>query len=216
MRTTALTLAASAFALAAPAAAGGDPAVVLQTELPCYLSQQTVRITGSGFHPGAAYTVTLDHRAIGSGSVRTDGTVSGTLSSGVLPTGANDVHHRVRVSDGTQEGQATFHVTGFTAAFHPAVGDPRTLRVRYSLYGIGLSAPPHSIVFLHYLDPRGHLRKTVGIGYTRGPCGSLPASIAHRLFPFRTSSGTWRLQFDLAPGYSRRSQPRLVREVVVG
>lgn len=44
--------------------------------------------------------------------------------------------------------------------------------------------------------------KTVRIGLLRGPCGVLRTS-PRRLFPFKAETGTWRLQYDTSPKYTR-------------
>lgn len=194
-------------------AASGQP--TLQTDAQCYLPDQAVQITGAGFAPGSTYRVTLDRQELGSGTTKADGTVSGTLSSGRLPSGRRTVRHRLQVFDGTAQGRTAFDVTAFRASFAPAAGDPHTLVVQYSVLGLGVGVPAGTIIYLHYVDPGGHLKGTLAIGRTAGRCGSLVASAHHRLFPFRTAAGTWRLQFDLTPGYAPGRRPRIVRNVTV-
>jgi hypothetical protein len=205
----------AAVLLAAPASAQ-DAAPAVTTARACYLPKQAVALAGSGFRPGDTYSVTLDHTLLGTGTVSPTATISGTLSSGTLPKGADETLHRIFVADGAIEAHVGFHVSAFDAYFTPGVGNPKTLRVRYSVNAIGLSAPDGTIVWVHYLTPQGHLRRSVAIGRTTGVCGSLHRSILHRLFPFHTTPGTWRLQFDVKPGYSPLTRPRIVRAVAVG
>ncbi|MGI8803484.1 MAG: hypothetical protein ACR2KV_15185 [Solirubrobacteraceae bacterium] len=195
------------------AAAAGSPAI--HTALPCYLPQQAVRMYGSGFHAGDRYSVALDHTPIGTGTVRAGGAVSGRLSSGSVAAGAHRVLHRIQVTDGSLLARVGFHTSAFDATFSPSTGDPRTLRVRYTVDAIGLSSPAGAAVYLHYVDPAGRPRLNAGIGRTSGVCGSLH-SIRHRLFPLEVTAGTWRLQFDLDRSYSAAAQPRIVRQVAVG
>jgi hypothetical protein len=159
--------------------------------------------------------VTLDHTPLGSGAVRSDGTISGRLSSGTVPASAHRVLHRIIVTDGAREARIGFHTSAFAASFSPASGDARSLRVRYTVDAIGMSAPSGSTVWLHYVDPLGRARQDAAIGRTSGVCGSLK-SIPHRLFPLRIRNGVWQLQFDLSPTYSAATQPRIVRRVAVG
>jgi len=201
--------------LAAPASAQ-DAAPVITTARPCYLAKQQVALAGSGFHAGDTYSVTLDHTLLGTGTVAPDSKISGTLSSGTLPAGVGRVLHRIIVADAALQARVGFHTSAFNASFAPGVGDPRTLRVRYSVNAIGFSAPAGAIVWIHYLSPDGRLRRSVPIGRTTGVCGSLHRSALHRLFPFRASAGRWRLQFDLRQGFSGRTRPRIVRDVAVG
>ncbi len=201
--------------LAAPASAQ-DAGPVITTARACYLANQQVTLAGTGFRAGDTYSVTLDRALLGMGMVNPDMTISGSLASGKLGRGVGEVLHRIIVTDVELQARVGFHVTAFDASFAPGVGDPKTLRVRYTLNGIGFSAPQGTIVWIHYLDPHGHIRRTVPIGRTKGVCGSLHKTILHRLFPFRPTSGTWRLQFDLKQSYSSHTTPRLVREVAVG
>jgi hypothetical protein len=202
--------------LAAPASAQDAAGPVITTGRACYLAKQRVALAGTGFRPGDTYSVTLDHTLLGTGVVKADTTISGSLSSGRLGQGVGEILHRIIVNDGTLQARVGFHVSAFDASFAPSSGDPRSLRVRYSVNAIGFSAPQGTIVWVHYLDPRGHLRRTVPIGRTKGVCGSLHRSILHRLFPFRATAGRWRLQFDLEQTYSAKTRPRIVRDVAVG
>jgi hypothetical protein len=205
----------AAVILAAPASAQ-DAGPVITTARPCYLANQAVALAGTGFRAGDTYSVTVDQTVLGSGVVSPDMTLSGTLSSGAVASGVGEVLHRIIVSDGALQARVGFHVSAFDASFEPRTGNPKTLRVRYSVNAIGLSAPQGSIVWIHYVNPRGHVRRSVAIGRTTGVCGSLRRSILHRLFPLRTTPGRWRLQFDLKQAYSPRTRPRIVREVEVG
>jgi hypothetical protein len=201
--------------LAAPASAQ-DAGPVITTARACYLADQQVMLAGTGFRPGDTYSVTLDHTLLGTGTVNPDMTLTGTLSSGTLGRGVGETLHRIIVTDVELQARVGFHVTAFNASFAPGVGDPKTLRVRYTVNGIGFSAPQGSVVWVHYVDPHRHLRRSVAIGRTKGVCGSLHRSTPHRLFPFRATPGRWRLQFDLAQGYSPNTRPRIVRYVAVG
>ena len=189
----------------------------LKTELPCYLRNQTVRISGSGFSPNASYTVILDRTAIGTSTVAADGSVAGSLSSGNLPRGGHELRHRLQVTDGTNIGRAAFSTTAFSAEFSPPSGDPRTLRVSFAAFGIGLGHSGPVGVYLHYLDPHGHLLATIQVGRTAGSCGNLAHSSTRPLFPFHhVVAGKWLLQFDTRRSYSADNQPRIVRTVAVG
>ncbi len=206
----------AALAVVVPAAAApGTGAPVIRTARPCYLPDQAVQIAGSGFRAGDRYTVTLDHTRLGTGTVKPGGTIAGELSSGSPAPGAHRVLHRIIVADGTLTARIGFHTSAFGASFSPAVGDPRALRVRYTVDAIGLSARAGAQVWVHYVDPSGRLRRSAAIGTTSGVCGSLH-SIRHRLFPLAVRAGVWRLQFDLSRAYSTATQPRIVRQVAVG
>src|SRR5207249_4882881 len=61
----------------------GAAAATVQTNLACYLEDRQVQLAGTGYTPGAAYTVLRDGQAIGSGMVAADGSVTGSFTSGV-------------------------------------------------------------------------------------------------------------------------------------
>lgn len=189
----------------------------LMTQLPCYLRSQTVRISGSGYSPGASYSVILDRAVIGNSTVAPDGSIAGSLSSGNLSHGVHQQRHRLQVTDGTNVGRVGFSTTAFDAEFSPPSGDPRTLQVRFAVYGIGLGHNGPALVYLHYLDPRGHLLATVALGQTGGSCGTLARGAVRPLFPFHhVVTGKWLLQFDTRRDYAAINQPRIVRTVAVG
>jgi len=191
-------------------------APTLRTAAPCYLQRQPVKLTGTGFTPSARYSVTLDRAPVGAGTTAADGKLGGTLSSGTLTAPLRERRHLIAIHDGRVAGHAAFSVSAFGAGFTPSTGDPRTLRVRFSVTGIGVSSPTPARVWLHYVDPRGHLLRTVSLGLTSGRCGSLASSARLSLFPFhKVRAGRWTLQFDLRRPYSSASQPRITRLVAV-
>lgn len=201
----------AALGLFAPAT---QAAATVATDVPCYLTNRTVRLHGSGFAESTPYTVSLDGTALGPGTTGADGSLTGRLGSGHL----GHLHHQrhtITVSDGTSTASTQFEVTRFTAAFDPSAGDPRSLRVRFSVWGFGLGALAPPTVYLHYVSPTGRPGSTVTVGRTHGACGSLPRSRLHHLFPFHPRTGTWHLQFDTARRYSSSRRPRVVRTVVV-
>ena len=203
-------------AQAPPAPAGPT----LRTDLPCYLENRNVLLSGSGLPAGAPYTVAVDGKALGSGKVAADGTLSGKLPSGALVPRATPLRHVVTVTAGGQTVQTFFYVTEFNAAFTPSAGNPQTLVVRFSVYGFGIGPaepkdPTPRPLYLHYVAPTGQQIAVVPLGRTHGFCGSLPLSRPHHLFTFHPGPGTWRLQFDTSAHWSAASRPRVVRTVVV-
>jgi hypothetical protein len=89
----------------------------------------------------------------------------------------------------------------FGADFAPSTGDPQRLRVRFTVARFGRNRP----VYLHYVGPNHHLKRTVFLGTARGLCGYLRTGY-RRLFPFTVRPGTWRLRFDTRRFY--RVRPR--------
>ena len=208
-----------------PTGATGPAGAQLSTDLPCYLADRVVQLNGSGFPADTTYAVTLDQAGAGFGHVSALGAISGTLTSPALPAGATQATHQVMLLSPGATAVAEFDVTAFGASFAPQTGDPRTLLVRYSVFGFGLgpaqpgdpSGDPAPLgVYLHYIGPHGTPIHTVEIGITSGTCGSLPLTRLHHLFGFSPAAGTWRLQFDTERRYSAMSVPRVVRVVTIG
>jgi hypothetical protein len=185
-----------ALLLAAPGAASGAQ---IATDRGCYLDKRNVTLSGTGFTPGAPYQVTLDGQPITGGTGRVDpaGGVTGTFVPRLSDQGARIRQHRytLAVQEGSNTAATQFTVTKFLADFNPASGDPKRLRVRFSVYGFGLSAP-NPEVYLHYVRPDGKLRRTIRLGRAKGSCGAIKRTARKRLFPFDAARGTWRLQFD--------------------
>jgi hypothetical protein len=187
----------------------------VRTQYGCYGPSRQVTISGQDFEAGARYGVLLDAKPLGSGAVRPDGTLGGTLDSGRLYRGTPHQRHTVAVTDGVSEASTSFDTSRFTAFFSPSSGDPSRL-VRFSAYSFGPNQRHHPSLYVHYVGPDRSDHMTVRLGRTHGACGSLPRTRERPLFPFSPDSGTWRLQFDTHSRYSSHNRPRFVRVVRVG
>src|SRR3954453_19666501 len=187
-------------------------AAMVTTDRPCYLEKKRIELTGAGFQPGATYTVLRDGQTIGSGAGGDDGSVAGAFGSDVLPAGIADRSYDLSVTDGTNQAPSSFRVSAFRALFSTARGDPRHLRVRFSVFGLLSEGLP---VYLHYLRPNGTTARTVYLGATKGACGSVPRTRMRSLFPFGAPAGRWLLQFDPQKSYRPGARPRIVRAVRV-
>jgi hypothetical protein len=197
----------AAAALAAGAASAG--AATIQVDRGCYADpsqrRDTVTLTGTGFTPNTAYQVTLDGQPLAGGTGTTDatGAVNGTFVAPSLAKGATDHRYTIGVQEGANAPTAFFRVTQLFADFRPSKGDPKTLKVRFSLFGFTLQGVDHPTVYLHYIRPNGKLKKTYKIGVARGACGTIRKSSRRRLFPFHAERGRWRLQFDTSRRFHR-------------
>jgi len=87
----------------------------------------------------------------------------------------------------------------------PGTGNPKTLRVRYKVFGFGL-VDPNPAVYLHYVRPNGKLKRTIRLGKAQGVCGQITRTSKKKLFPFHAQRGTWRLQFDTHKRYRKGKQ----------
>jgi hypothetical protein len=196
-------------ALAGAADAGAASTASVSTAEPCYSSRELVDFAGSGFRAGRSFTVTVAGKPVASGHVTRFGDLSGTFRAPVpASAGPGERAFTLSVTDGAREARTRFRSAIFGAAFRPSDGDPATLRVRFFAYDFGVART----IYLHYLGPDLRLRRTVTLGPTRAPCGTLVSS-RRRIFPFRTYPGSWRLQFDTDARYRRYARPR-VRLVV--
>ncbi len=203
---TLLAAAAVAAVLLAAAPAGAATSAQIVLAPGCYLSGATGLLTGSGFTPNATWTAKLaGTRQIGSGRIDARGRIRARFTAPRYHGTAGTRTLTLSVTDGPHVASTTFQMTPLTASFSPHTGDPKALRVRWRVLGLG---PGHG-VYVHYLAPNGKLRTTLRIGTSHGACGTLKTGpIA--LFPFRYTYGTWTFQVDASHVYSARTTPRLL------
>src|SRR3954452_4737001 len=191
---TAAALAAATGATGATGAAGAGAATKAKIVLDprCYLSHGSGLLTGSGFRPRSAWTAKLaGTKQIGTGRIDASGKIRARFTAPQYHGTSGTRELTLSVTDGPHVASTTFLMTPLDASFSPRTGDPARLRVRWRVLGLG----QHHGVYVHYVQPNGKLKRTLRIGTTRGPCGSLKTGpIA--LFPFRYSYGTWTFQID--------------------
>jgi len=204
--TTLLAAAAAAVAVLAAVPAGAATGARIVLAPGCYLSGATGLLTGSGFAPNATWTAKLaGTRQIGTGRIDARGRIRARFTAPRYHGTAGTRALTLSVTDGPHVASTAFQMTPLTASFSPHDGDPKTLRVRWRVLGLG---PGHG-VYVHYLAPNGQLKTSLRIGTTRGACGTLKTGpIA--LFPFRYTYGTWTFQVDASHVYSARTTPRLL------
>jgi hypothetical protein len=174
----------------------------ISTDHGCYLVGQTVRLSGQGFTPSSTYVVTLDGVYLGQRSTDAQGNFAIPVHPGGLPAGAAQHVDHVKVSDGTNNGNATFTVTRPAGARILAAGgsNPQSIRVRFQVWGFSLAGASRQ-VYVHYVDPSGSQQARTLLGRVGGQCGYFTFP-SQRLFPFSVSRGTWTLQFDTHKSYS--------------
>jgi hypothetical protein len=199
----AAVLAAALLALGAGSAAAK---ATITLDPGCYQSGAGGLLTGTGFTPNGTWTAKLaGTHQIGTGHTDAKGRIRATFTAPVYhgTTGTREL--TLSVTDGPHVASTTFQMTPLTASFSPRTGDPATLRVRWRVLGLG---PQHG-VYVHYIRPDGALQRTVRIGTTRGPCGTLKTGpIA--LFPFKYAYGRWTFQVDASSHFSKATLPRLL------
>jgi hypothetical protein len=204
-----LTLLAATTALVlalVPAAIGASTKAKIVLDPGCYLSGGSGLLTGSGFRPSSAWTAKLSGtKQIGSGRIDARGKIRARFTAPQYHGTAGTREMTLSVTDGPHVASTTFSMTPLDASFSPRTGDPANLRVRWRVLGLGAR---HG-VYVHYIQPNGKLKRTLRIGTTRSPCGSLKTGpIA--LFPFRYAYGTWTFQIDTNHSYRATTAPRLL------
>jgi hypothetical protein len=195
-------------ALLLPAAASGATASL---DRACYPGDDgaDIVITGSGFAPNDQVQLMVAGGIVGVASTDASGNVSTTFPVPKPPTGGkskNDKGYEISLVQGTTTVSATFRSALVMADFSPGDGNPLTLRVRFSVWGFGVATPtgqPMPKVYMHYVDPRGKLKKTVMLGTGTAPCVTIAKTKLRKLFPFSPRKGNWTLQFDTNPLYHR-------------
>jgi hypothetical protein len=201
MRTVAAIAAVGGVALAAPAA----EAATVSTPERCYSSRKLVDFVGVDFRRGASFTAYVAGLVVARGRVSSFGDLSGDFKAPVPARGRpGERTYTLTVTDGVRRASTRFRSTIFGADFRPDTGDPATLRVRFYAFDFGSSR----FVYLHYIRPSGRLKRTIILGPTAGPCGTVVTPL-QRIFPFRAEPGSWRLQFDTRREYRRTAVPRV-------
>lgn len=172
--------------------------------------EDTVVVRGTGFAPSAPYQVILDGRPLRGGSGRTDadGQMSGRFVAPSVKTVSRIARQHkfdLRVRQGGLQPAVYFTVSRLFAAFSPARGDLRRLKVRFSAFGFSLLGQKRPPIYLHYVSPRGKLARTVRVGRGTGACG-FRRTAKRRLFAFDPIRGSWRLQFDTRRRYRQGTE----------
>ncbi|HMJ01500.1 MAG TPA: hypothetical protein VK506_01090 [Conexibacter sp.] len=191
-------------------AAAPASAATLTTDARCYAQGAPLQLTANGMAPRAPLTVSLDGQALrfrDGSTPRADeaGTHASSFSTPALAAGVNQLRHALAVDDGTTRARTRFTVTRPAGAdFAPKHGDPRTLRVRFTLWGFALASGRNAQVWLHWLDASGRVRKNAPLGLTQGDCGQL-TSTRRRVFPFDAEPGRWTLVLDTSRRYRVQS-----------
>jgi hypothetical protein len=192
-------------------------AATLALDRGCYLARQPgfvgqrVNLTGAGFNAGSVVAFQLAGSPLGTATADPTGGVTGAFNAPSVPGGAFKSTPTLLASDGTNQATIPLPLTRLAADFLPSRGNPRTLRVRFYVYGFGplltvLGRSTSQPVYEHVLRPNGRRKATFYVGRTGGPCGELRTA-RRRILPFRLENGTWRFVFTTSPRYSRRSAP---------
>jgi hypothetical protein len=216
-------------AVAAGPAPAGAQAAALTLDRGCYLARQpalpagqAIVVRGEGFTPEAPVAFRLGGASLGSLNANAAGALAGRFTAPTLAAGQFKATRTLTASDGSNQASVPISLRRLAAHFVPTLGDPRTLRVTFYVYGFGpvltqLGRPTGQPVYMHVFRPNGRRKASLAVGRTRGPCGDMK-STRRRILPYRIESGRWRFVFTTAPRYSSHSTPSasvgfLVRQV---
>ena len=168
---------------AVPAAA---EAAKLDTSRPCYRPGETLRLTGTGFAPDSAVTISVNGERVGSLQSDDEGRIGGDLTVPLDPP-----RLVVRARD-PKRNKASKVLFGRHVTMRPRRADNATTwQAVFRLFGFF-----DGRAFVHYISPNGAHKKTVPLGELRGRCGKLRTE-RRRVLPFkRPALGDWRLQID--------------------
>lgn len=206
-RPLALAVAVCGFLAAAPAAS----AATLSTDTRCYQETQEVVLNGAGYSPNSTVAVMRDGTALGSATTDAAGAFQRKFVTPELGGGQREAVYVLTATDAVNTAATTrYRSTKVFADFSPGKGDPRRLKVRFTVAGFGL-VRPRSSVYLHYVLKDGdneRPRRTIRMGTSRGTCGVIRQTRLRRLFPFAPARGTWILQFDTVKKYERATTRR--------
>ena len=197
-------MAAGAAALAFPAAAQAAALSVIPVK-PCYRSSETIGMFGSGYTPDSGVSITSDGRSIGSTTADSAGNFAGRLQV-AAPTERVKTYTATDQSNPSNFASAPLRISPLDVEITPRTGAPgRVLRIAARGFTTGARLYAHVV--------RGRRRVNLRIGLLRGPCRKL--SVRKRLFPARTAPGTYLVQFDTRPGYSRATPVKVRFRVAV-
>jgi hypothetical protein len=189
------------------AGAGTAGAATLTTDTRCYQETQDVVVSGAGFTPLSAVTITRDDAVLGTAQADANGAFRNKFATPELPGAVRERAYRLSATDMLSTATTGYRATRIFANFRPSSGNPSTLRVRFTVNGFGLTRR-RAPVYLHYVSPKGSARRTIRLGTAGGVCGTIRATRPRRLFPFNAQQGTWILQFDTRRTYQRATSKR--------
>jgi hypothetical protein len=202
-------LIATALLLAAPAIA---QAATLEAAKSCYPIGGDAVINGSGFAPDSPITFTVNGDPLPA-NVNSDEAGDVRVTYRNLPRTTTERRLVIRATDAEDTSAKTIvYVTRELRVTANPDSSPnvRTWRAVFSLWGFGSGR-----AYIHYLNPKGKLKKTVRLGRLIGPCGRLKSS-KRRVMPFKDPAfGYWHLQFDTRRTYSKNTERKRVIPVRV-
>ena len=196
-------------ALAAGAAAGTGPTI--DPDRPCYREGTRVRLSGTGFSPGAPVSFLLDGDPLGTATSDPEGAIVTSFDAPIVRGLTRNLRLVARDErDTSRTATSRVKVSKLSVRITPRAGGAPNRRVRFAARGF--TRERH--LYVHYLPPGDRPVRTIRLGRLRGGCGTLDRRA--RLIPFeRPRSGRWLLRFDSRARYSSRTRPQVRLAVTV-
>ena len=198
-------------------------AATLTVDKPCYRAADPAGdlvLVGSGFTPGGLVLLGSGDTTIGSAVADAKGNFRQKYQIPAPPETGKRAHEAqfsffaTDNMDQTLTSTVTFSTANVFGDYSPDESlHPESVRVRFSAFGFGVglaATAPRPPIYLHYVNPRGKLKRTVLLGIGAGVCGSIRRTPLRRLFPFRPTRGKWTLQFDTHKLYTRGTGNRFL------
>jgi hypothetical protein len=186
----------------ASAGAAHAAAIGITPAKACYLSGETITLTGSGYTAGYAVQVALDGTSLGQLEADAAGNIAATIELGRM-RGAKS--HALTAVDTTTNG-ANAATASFLATTLQVTVKPRNTRAgrRLKLRGYGFMGMAN--VFMHVRGPGGY-KSDNRIARPQGPCGTF--GVRRRIVRPGAGTGNYRVQFDAVKRFSRKTRPRV-------
>ena len=182
---------------------------ILSTDRACYREGEPVMLSGSPFTPQGPVDVSVDGARL-AGPFLAD--AAGRLGAQLMapaPTQMGERTFRIAAADRRRPalaGSVTKVVSPFGVTMRPGGGSPGARR-RITARGF----TGGGTLYAHVV--RRRRIRTVQIGRLAGACGTLTAR--KRVLRRRARAGVYRVQFDTARTYRRRTVPRAIYRVRV-
>lgn len=192
---SAAALAVSAALAALPAAASGAPPASLDTSYPCYAGGESVMLSGSGFTPQGAVSLSVSGQQLTTLEADLDGDFAVRVRTPRPFFGTTRM--RFSATDRAQPAltaATTVRIADTDVVVTPAIGGPLQIR-RIRAWGyFGVDA-----VYAHVKRRGAPRARNVRLGRPRGACGVL--DVRRRLFKRVPRPGAYTLQFDALRRY---------------
>jgi hypothetical protein len=198
---------------AAMAGTAHAQAVSITPAKACYLTGERINLSGSGFTAGGSIDVTLDGTSLGALTADAAGNIAAEIGLGTMRGIKTHTLTATDTGNPALTSTASFVGTTLRVTVKPANAKAgRKLRVR----GQGLLAADGSLagknVFMHVRGPRGY-RSDGRVARLKAPCGSFDAR--KRIVEPDASNGVYRVQFDAARKFSKKTRPRFEGRMTV-